>query len=145
MYEITEWLERYEVNDKGQPAKPGDKLRVSPLEYIRSKVHGRSQGAGFARLQAVAGHRCYEVFGVFQKFLEISGSESGGNRGKLLNEKGEPATIEDLAFILRTTEKKIEFSLQVQSLQIKRLGGLSITNSRKIWKFQKFQEILEPS
>jgi len=114
MYEITEWLERYEVNDKGQPARVGDKLRVSAPKYIRSKIHGRSQGAGFARLQEVAGGRAYEVFGIFQKFLEIAGCEDGGeNRGKLLNEKGIPASNEDLAFILRTTIKKTEFALQV--------------------------------
>jgi len=113
MFLINEWLERYEVNDKGQPARVGDKLRVSPLEYIRSKVHGRSQGAGFARLQGVAGNRCYEVFGIFQKFLEIAGCEQGGKRGKLLNEKGNPATVEDLAFLLRTSEKIIKHSLQV--------------------------------
>lgn len=37
MYVITEWIERYEVSDKGQPARPGDKLRVRPLEDIRNK------------------------------------------------------------------------------------------------------------
>ncbi len=116
MYLIAEWLERYECNDKNQPAKKGDKLRVSPLTYIRSKIHGRSQGTGFARLQNEAGDKAYEVFGIFLKFLEIAGCEKGGERGILKNEKGEPANLDDLAFILRTKRKKIEHALQVLTL-----------------------------
>lgn len=113
MFVINEWLERYEVNDKGDQAQPGNKLRVKPLDYIRSKVHGRSCGAGFSAMQFHAGERSYEVFGLFQKFLEIAASENCEKRGCLLNARGEPADIEDLAFMLRTRAEAIEFTMQV--------------------------------
>lgn len=122
MYRIAEWKQRYEVNDKGDPAKDGDKLRVKPLDYIRSKVFGRARGAGFGAMQRLAGPRAYEVFGMFHKFLEIAGCEESERRGVLLNARGEPATIEDLAFILGSTVKKVEFTLQV--LSDKRVGWL---------------------
>jgi len=114
MFIITEWIERYEVNDKGQPARKGDKLRKSPLEYIRSKVYGRSQGAGFAAMQKIAKLKTYEVFGLFQKFLEIQGAEKAEKRiGPLLNARGEPATVDDIAFICRFPKKNVEYALQV--------------------------------
>ncbi len=100
MIEISEWQERYEVNSRGLEAKEGDELRVGPLKYIRLKVHGHEQGTGYRRLKALAGKRTMEVFGVFCKFLEIAGNQAKCNRGKLLNEHDEPATPEDLAFIL---------------------------------------------
>jgi len=145
MYVITEWIERYEVNDKGQPARKGDKLRVSSLKYIRSKVHGRSQGAGFARLQEVAKSRAYEVFGIFQKFLEIAGCGNGGeNRGKLLNEKGNPASDEELAFILRTTEKKIAFALKILCSPSVKWLNISPNEKKSVTtSFQEFQEFQE--
>jgi len=135
MYVITEWLERYEVNEKGQPAKPGDKLRNRPLEYIRSKVHGRSQGAGFLAMQMLAGDRDYEVFGLFQKFLEIAACEKGEKRGALLNHRGRPATVEEVATICRKPLDRVQFAIEI------------LTNPTVGWMeevpFQKFLEILE--
>ena len=113
MFVINEWLERYEVNDKGDQAKPGQKLRARPLDFIRSSVHGRSLGAGFAAMQDLAGERAYEVFGLFHKFLEIAGCEPREKRGRLLNARGKPATYEHLAFILCTTVDRIKFAMQV--------------------------------
>lgn len=111
---ITEWFERYEVNEKGHPAKPGDKLRKGRLDYIRSKVHGRSQSAGFAAMQSVAGEYAYEVFGLFHKFLEIKGhAEAEKRSGPLLNARNEPATIEDLAFICRWPVERVRHALAV--------------------------------
>jgi hypothetical protein len=138
MFVITEWLVRYEVNEKGQPAKPGDKLRVSPLDYIRSKVHGRSEGAGFAKLHAVAEDKCYEVFGIFQKFLEIAGSEKGGERGVLLNEKGKPATTLDLAFLLRFPFEKVQYAIQI--LMDERVAWIQEVPDESFQKFQENQE-----
>jgi len=136
MYIITEWLERYEVNDKGQPARLGDKLRVRRLEYIRSKLHGRSRSAGFAAMQRRAGEeKAYEVFGIFQKLLEIAGDEVGGKRGVLLNARGNPATPRDLALILSATEESVEFALQV--LVDPEVGWIQEVNSLE---FQENQE-----
>ena len=113
MFIINEWFERYEVNSSNAPAKPGDTLRVSSLVYIRTAVHGRAIGAGFSRLVAQAGsfETAYLYFGFFIKLLEIAGCEPGGKRGVLYNEKGKPATAEDLAFILH-----IDFNLMTNAL-----------------------------
>lgn len=135
MYVITEWLERYEVNDKGDQAKPGDRLRVRPLDFVRSKVHGRSRGAGFNAMQYQAKNKTYEIFGLFHKFLEIAASEQRQKRGCLLNARGEPAGIEDLSFILDTTADVIDNAMQV------------LTNKKVAWitnvsddVFRKFRE-----
>jgi len=112
-YQIAEWLERYEVNYRGHEAKPGDDLQVGPLRFIRLKVHGHRQGAGFRQMRKRAGKRAYETFGMFCKFLEIAGNQSRDNRGYLLNERDQPATVEDLAFILDTEQSRVEAALAV--------------------------------
>lgn len=127
MYVITEWFQRYEVNDKGRAAREGDSLRATKLDYIRSKVHGREFGAGFSAMAELAKSRTYEVFGLFHKFLEIAASEPHERRGSLLNAKAQPATLDDLAFILRTTPGKIAFAMQV--LTDKRVGWIFETDT----------------
>jgi len=126
------------LNDKGQPAKQGDKLRVRPLEYIRSKVHGRARGAGFLAMQHRAGDKTYQVFGLFQKFLEIAGCESHEHRGQLLNARGKPATITDLAFILGASTEQVEHAMQI--LTDNEVGWISEVDNNE---FQEFQENLE--
>lgn len=138
MFVITEWFERYEVNDKGQPAKAGDKLRAGPLVYIRSKVHGHSQSAGFHAMQIKAGRLGYQVFGVFQKFLEISGNSGALTRGILLNHRGKPAEIGDLAHILRDDEKIIRHALEV--LTDTTVGWMLEIDSVIFQEFQESQE-----
>jgi hypothetical protein len=112
MYRINEWRERYEVSIKGREPKDGEELRAGPLSYIRLKVFGHRQGTGMRRLAQICGKdRVMEVFGIFCKFLEISGNQERDLRGNLLNERDEPATIEDLAFILDIPQGQIEFAL----------------------------------
>ena len=107
---------RYEVSYKGLPAKGGkEKLRAGPLEYVRLKVYGHRQGTGFRRMKAVAGLRCMEVFGIFCKFLEISGNQPADKRGVLLNEHDKPASIKDLAFILDIPEEQVSHAVCVLS------------------------------
>lgn len=115
MYQIAEWIRRYEVSIKGREPKDGEELRAGPLAYIRLKVYGHKQGTGFRRMQFMAGERTMEVFGIFCKFLEISGNQLRENRGKLLNEKDEPATIEDLAFILNVPIEQITHAIMILS------------------------------
>lgn len=112
MFVITEWFERYEVNASGASAKPDDKLRATRLPYIRSKNHGRAMSPGFKRLRSVAGDRVYEVFGLFQKFLEIAGDEPAGLRGVLRNHRKQPANVDNLAFYLEVDSEKIEFAMR---------------------------------
>lgn len=125
MFKITEWNERYEVSSKGREPKAGDDLRAGPLQYIRLKVYGHSQGTGYRRMQMAAGTKSMEVFGIFCKFLEISGNQPKGKRGVLLNENDDPASIEDLAFILNVPEKQIENAITV--LSSKNVGWLTST------------------
>jgi len=106
-YRITEWSERYEVNSKGQPARKGDELRVKPLEYIRQKVNGRSQGSGYRKLLQIAGvNKAMQVFGIFQKFLEIAGDAKREDRGFL------PASNE-LAFLIGVSESQVKHAIEV--------------------------------
>lgn len=111
MFTIHEWRQRYEVSLKGREPKGDEELRVGPLAYVRLKVYGHRQGAGYRRLQQACGNRFMEVFGIFCKFLEISGNEPREKRGSLYNEKDEPATIEDIAFILGATEEQVQFAV----------------------------------
>lgn len=111
MFTIYEWRQRYEVSLKGREPKGDEELRVGPLAYVRLKVYGHRQGAGYRRLQQACGKRFLEVFGIFCKFLEISGNEPREKRGSLYNEKDEAATIEDIAFILGATEEQVRFAV----------------------------------
>lgn len=141
MYVITEWFERYEVNDKGQPARRGDKLRASPLLYIRSKVHGHHQSAGFAAMQRLAdkrGVRAYEVFGVFHKLMEIAAAGPARTRGILLNHRGGPATLADLCHTLRETEETLGGVLDV--LTDNSVGWIAEITWVTFPEFLEFQE-----
>jgi len=125
MYKITEWNERYEVSSKGREPKQGEELRAGPLQYIRLKVYGHSQGTGYRRMKHAAGTKAMEVFGIFCKFLEISGNQKKGKRGDLLNENDEPASIQDLAFILDVSESQVKNALNV--LCMENVGWLTNT------------------
>jgi len=110
-YRIAEWTQRYEVSIKGREPKNGEELRAGPLSYVRLKVYGHRQGAGYRRLQLASGDRFMEVFGIFCKLLEISGNQTRDHRGKLLNERDEPATIGDIAFLLGIPDEQVDFAI----------------------------------
>ncbi len=132
MFTINEWRERYEVSLKGREPKEGEELRAGPLSYIRLKVYGHRQGAGYRRLQQVCSGRFMEVFGVFCKFLEISGNQPREKRGSLLNEKDEPATISDLAFILGVADEQASFAVE----SLCQLGWVKDDNPSEAFKKQ---------
>jgi len=134
MFEIFEWTERYEVSIKGREPKEGEELRASPLLFVRLKVCGHTQSTGYRRLKSVAGERTMEVFGIFCKFLEIAGNQKREHRGKLLNEKNQPATIEDLAFILDVPVEQIENAVRV--LDDKKVGWI-VCNKHNITKHNR--------
>jgi len=107
MYSIADWIERYEVNSKGQPARQGDELRVKPLEYIRQKVHGRSQGPGYRKLLEVAGKRkAAGVFGIFKKCLEIAGDAKREDRGVLPD-------ADEIAFLTSFPLSQVQYAIEV--------------------------------
>jgi len=135
MYQIAEWKQRYEVNNKGAPAQEGDNLRAGPLTFIRSAVHGRQMSTGFRRLQKFSGKsHLYRNFGIFQKFLEIAGDISRPLRdGTLFNEHDQPATEDDLAFMLDLTNHKEVLLSAIQAL----INAGWIVNSEKLQEFPK--------
>ncbi len=154
MYKIAGWIDRYEVSFKGLKAKEGELLRAGPLDYIRLKVHGHTQGTGYRRLQEVAGDKAMEVFGIFCKFLEISGNQPRGLRGFLLNEHDKSASIKDLSFILGVpeaqighaltvlTDKKIEWVVEVEETQLNstQLNSTQRARAQGFGNFQKHPE-----
>ncbi len=127
MLSIAEWAERYEVSSKNREAKPGDTLRTGPLRYIRLKVHGRQQGTGMRKLTILAGDKKMEVFGIFAKLLEVAGDSRQEDRGKLLDDDGNPADAKALAFIIDVPEKQMVNALSVLTNQ--KLGWIIDTNS----------------
>lgn len=111
---VVEWRERYEVNKAGRAAKDGDELRAAPLLHIRSAVHGHHQGPGYRRMVELAGSsRAAQVFGVFQKCLEVAASNTGDFRGWVLDHRNNPATPESLAFSWSFPVEQIEFALSI--------------------------------
>lgn len=107
-YRITEWNERYEVNDKGRPWGDGDKKRAGSLEYVRLKVHGYSQGLGWRRLIAAVGpRRAPVVFGIFVKMLELAADTARDGRGVIEDSAETP-----LSFVLSLDEQDIRESLE---------------------------------
>ncbi len=127
MIRIAEWIERYEVSLKGSAAKEGDGLRAGPLKWVRLKVHGHAQGIGYRRLKQAAGPKTMEVFGMFCKFLEIAGDQPRDRRGDLLNERDNPATHDDLAFILDVPVAQITYAVQVLS----KIGCIAATEEKE--------------
>jgi hypothetical protein len=115
MYEITQWDDRYEVNSNGNIFQPGtdQRRRSKPLAFVRSKVHGRSLGTGMRKLQSLAGPRAMEVFGIFHRLLEVAADASRDSRGILLNSDcpDDPATAEDLSFILNLSQEQVDNAL----------------------------------
>ena len=119
MYEIVEWLQRYEVNSKGQAAEAGDKLRRAPLTYYRAKVTGTSQGLGYRKLLGMANSQALEVFGIFHKLLEIAAGRPRESRGRI------DQSIGELAMIIGIDEQNIRNALSI--LSDKDLGWLQKT------------------
>jgi len=109
-YKIVEWLERYEVTEKGKPANtdtPLDKLRKSPLPYVRFKVHGHAHGPAYRKMLARTWGPGEEmgVFGFFAKLLELAANQTRDYRGWILNEKQQPMTPAQIAETLGIQDK----------------------------------------
>lgn len=107
-YVIAEWNSRYEVSTKGREWSDGETKRRGPLEYIRLKVHGHSQGLGWRRLLAVAGKDSAAVFGIFCKLLELAADSERENRGYLEDSETTP-----LSFVLGLPEPQVKLALDV--------------------------------
>ena len=122
LYEISEWAERYEVNEKGDIHRPGEKLRKRPLSWVRLAVHGHEEGIGWKRLRAVCGNKnVLATFGLFAKLLELAGDQTSSNRGKILNEKCLPADEKYMSLIWSIPEEDVSEHLK----KLREVGWIS--------------------
>ena len=125
-YRITEWTERYEVDDHGGVWKPGSTRRAGPLTHIRLKVHGRSQGVGWRKLlRAVGPRRAPAIFGIFAKLLEIAGDAKCESRG-LFTLGGEESADFILGLDRRDIENAVSVLCQIGWIQpVEEIPGIS--------------------
>lgn len=134
-YRIREWHERYDVNNHGHAWKQGDELRRSPLEFIRSRVYGRSLPQGYRKLNRIAGRDAPTVFGVFMKLLEISADNTPDLRGFLCDTRGRGLSSEEIADILDwprdVVAKCLEFLCHVDLRWIEVATGPELAIVRK--------------
>ena len=113
-YRIVGWKQRYEVGDnsKVSPAgKPMEKLRKSPLNYVRLKVYGHKLGPAFRRMTKLAwgfGEAMPPAaFGVFCKLLELAADQQREYRGWILDEKQQPMQVSQIAELIGWTDVAI--------------------------------------
>ena len=115
MYKIAHW-NRYEP---GKNAKKGD----TPLGFVKFNVHGHQLGAGYRKLMMLAKRRGPGVFGLFSKLLELAADEPRERRdGTIFNNKGEPATAEEIAFEILFPLDLVQLGLEL--LQNPEIGWL---------------------
>ncbi|MDD4888413.1 MAG: hypothetical protein PHU85_00655 [Phycisphaerae bacterium] len=118
-YRIREWTERYEVDDRGRPAPGARPGRAGPLPFVRLPAFGHVQGAGYRRLARLCGTaaRLEACMCVWPKLMELAAHQPRGRRGWILNEKDEPATAEDIAFLTGFRRSTVETALKYLSAQ----------------------------
>ena len=145
-WRIANWFERYEVNSKGLQAQPGDRLRLRSLSYIRVKLHPMGRGPGVLVLEDLCKHDgilVNECIGVFDRLLQCAGNGNPSIRGRILNQKDQPASLKDLAFWLSYgTARKARLKKVLDILCHDKLGWLIPDNSKPI---QNRQEIPDNS
>ncbi|GAG16616.1 unnamed protein product, partial [marine sediment metagenome] len=117
VYYIRNWKEDYEVSTDGRAAKPDQKLRSNALKYVRLKVNGHSQRAGYRRLEKLAktSTRMEGTWAVWCKLLEMAANQERQYRGWILTERQAPATAEDIAFFTGFRLKTIRTALELLS------------------------------
>jgi len=117
-WRITQWVERYEVGSDGKALTDLTKpIRATPLPYVRYKVNGHKDGGGYKRLKLVAGTpaKLLSCVAVFSKLLELAADEPRDLRGWILNERDEPATVDDIMLFTGFNKSSINTALQILS------------------------------
>ena len=107
-YHVTSWSEWYEP-------LPRETKCQGPLKYYKAKVFGYQQSDGYRRLMQRGGKDFGIAFGLFHKLLELAAawSRESGNRGWILDSKGNPATPEELEFVTGFTKGQIEWGISI--------------------------------
>jgi hypothetical protein len=112
-YSISEWGERYEVNENNNAAKPGEKLRKGPLTYLRLPCNGRNWSLAYRRFLSVAKDNAPDAYGLWTKLLEIAGDAPAGQRGVIRDDAGIPLDSRGISDALGWPLKKVEQSLSI--------------------------------
>lgn len=106
-YSISEWRERYEVSDKGHPARPDDNLRRGPLEYIRAPVHGKNWSQSYREFNRVLGSDAAAAYGLFCKLRELQAENPAQFRDCIRDHKGREMGAAEIAGVLGWPEKQV--------------------------------------
>lgn len=106
-YSISEWRERYEVSDKGHPARQGDALRRGPIEYIRAPVHGKKWSTSYREFNRILGADAPAAYGLFCKLRELQAENPAQFRDCIRDHKGSEMGAEEIASVLGWPEKQV--------------------------------------
>lgn len=117
-YRIREFKERYEVNDKCGPWKPGQTLRVGPIDYIRAPVHGRNWTLAFREFNEICGSDAPAVYGVFCKLREIQGDNKAEFRDGVCDHRGNYMDSAQIAKVLGWPHKIVDKAMKLLSGEI---------------------------
>lgn len=110
---IVDWQLRYEVNDRNRAWQVGEKLRAGALPFYRSKVCGRSWGAGYRLFLKIARGSAASAFGIFHKLIELAADGPPERRGFVLDRHGRPMESADIACATGFAKHRIERALEI--------------------------------
>lgn len=112
-YRIADWDRHYEVDGHGHAWQPGKGFRHGPIDYVRNKARGREFSRSALAMADLAGESMYWAMGVFGKIAEIVARTPRPQRqgGIIRNRKGEPATAEEIAWMLRVKIETLQPAL----------------------------------
>jgi len=122
-YRINEWLERYEVNDKGGVWRPGQPIRSGSIDFIRAPVHGKNWTPAFREFNEVCGADAPMVYGVFCKLRELQADNRLEYRDALRDHKGRYLDADGIARVLGWPTKTVTKALGILSGDV--LGWLT--------------------
>lgn len=106
-YSITDWRDRYEVNESGNAARPDDALRKGALKFIRAQVHGKDWSPSYREFNRICGPDAPAVYGVFCKLRELQADNTADFRDCIRDHKGREMTGEQIAASIGWPEKTV--------------------------------------
>jgi hypothetical protein len=110
-YRIADWDRHYEVDAHGHAWRPGKAFRNAPIGYVRNKARGRSWSRSALALRDLTDSKTYAAaLGTFGKVAELVACSPRAERegGVIRNRKGKPATIEEIAWMIRMDVATLE-------------------------------------
>ena len=130
-YSIFEWHDRYEVSDKGHPARPNDTLRRGPLEYIRAPVHGKNWSLSFREFNRVFGADAPAAYGLFCKLRELQADNPAQYRDCIRDHRGREMDAKGIAASLGWPDKLV--SKLLNTLCSEDVGWVSCAREDPDW------------